>query len=387
MSRKKSTRGSVITKKIRSKNGKEYKYWVAKVTVGKKPDGKQKQVEIVCKSHAEANKVLTDTLSKIDAGTYCEPTKMTVGQWLDEWVDTFLINLKPGTVSNYKSNIKNHLMPTFGKVRLDKLDGMQIQSFYKSCMGKVSNKSLKNIHGILHHALSKAVELGYISKNPADSCELPRVIQKQLYTFDESEIRQFCRLIKGSQHELFYFTAIFTGMRRGELMGLQWKNVDLESGLITVSQQLQKNREKKAYELISPKNGKMRLIKAPQQVVVALRLHKAAQERAKEAMGDKWSDEGFVFTTKRSGHYFESTGIGEFKKIVAELGRPEFRFHDLRHTYATMSLENGDSIKALQENLGHATAAFTLERYGHLTHSARQKSSESMAQLIERVAR
>lgn len=193
--------------------------------------------------------------------------------------------------------------------------------------------------------------------------------------------------IRGDELETLLIFTLFTGLREGEVMGLRWDCVNFDLGTLNINKQLQRVRVngKGSYQLISPKNRKGRIIEPSSFVMDLLWQHMLAQKAKRAYAGSSWNDLGFVFTDDFGRPYHEHIIYRHFKRAATAIGRPAARFHDLRHSYAVASLRAGDDIKTLQSNLGHATAAFTLDVYGHMTDQMRQVSSERMSQYIKNV--
>lgn len=332
---------------------------------------------------------------ELSSGTYKEPSKLTVGQWMDIWISTYLGNVKPRTVEVYKSDTRLYIKPALGAVRLEALTTHTIQSFYNTLMkgrhGKrgLSAKTIKNIHGVLHHALKQAVANGLLRANPADACSLPRIEKKELKPLDEDDIARFLKAIQGHRFEDIFIVTLFTGMREGEVLGLTWDCVDFDRGLLLVNKQIQLHQETgmEAYKLVSPKNGKSRTVAAAPSVMAVLKRHRTTQAQQRLFAGQAWSNpDNLVFTDELGCHLTKPTVYRAFKAIVKDIGRPEVRFHDLRHSYAVAALRSGDDIETVQSNLGHATAAFTLDVYGHVTDKMKQESAARMEQFIQSVS-
>lgn len=376
-----------IRKKSVTRGGKQYSYWEARYTAGYDPGtGKQIQRSISGKTQKEVAQKLKAVTAAIDAGTYQAPCKMTVGQWLGIWEKDYLGGVKPRTVDSYKSIIKNHINPAIGAVKLEHLNAHTIQGFYNGL--PLSPKSVKNVHGILHKALQQAVANGYIHFNPADACILPRVVKHEIKPLDENQIGTFLDAVKGHKYESLYTVTLFTGMREGEVLGLTWDCVDLDKGQIAINKQLQKIRGTGGeYQLVPTKNSKGRYITVAPFVVSILRKVKAQQAMRKLRCGSYWeNDMGLVFTDEWGCHLCAQTVYLHFKQIAASIGVPEARFHDLRHSYAVAAIRAGDDIKTVQETLGHATAAFTLDVYGHVTEQMKRASADRMEQFIRAVS-
>lgn len=390
MARKAAAGTGSIRKKTVTRNGKEYTYWEARYTAGHDPGtGKQIQKTITGKTQKEVSKKLKEATAALDAGTYIAPNKMTVGEWLDIWIVNYLNKVKPRTAESYKIIVKNHLKPNLGATVLDALDAHTIQIFYNSLSEgakPLSAKTVKNIHGVLHKALQQALRNKYISFNPAEACDLPRVEKPEIKPLDEEQIKAFLKAVRGHRYECLFVTVLFTGMREGEALGLQWDCVDLKNGTITINKQLQKVVGEKRYQLLITKNGKSRRITVPPYVVSILRQARHNQLENRMRYADCYDDSGFVFTDEIGRHLIPKSVYDSFKKIVAQIGAPDARFHDLRHSYAVAAIRSGDDIKTVQENLGHATAAFTLDVYGHVTEQMKKESADRMEQFIKTVS-
>ena len=388
MPRKAAAGSGTIRKKTITKNGKEYTYWEARYTTGYDPGtGKQIQRSITGKTQKEVSQKLKAATTAIDEGTYTAPSKMTIGQWLDIWVCEYLGGVKPRTVDNYKGVVNHRIKPGLGAIKLDALNPHTVQNYYNVLTKEgLAPKTVKNVHGILHKALQQAVSNGYIKTNPADACILPRPVRRELKPLDEDMISAFLQAIQGHQFADLFTVTLFTGMREGEALGLLWDCVDLTKGTLTIDKQLQLIRGSGGqYQMAPTKNSKGRTISLAPSVVKILRNIKRQQTENRLRYGECWEDTGFVFTDDLGNHLSASTVYKSFKKVMEEIGSPETRFHDLRHSYAVAAIKSGDDIKTVQENLGHATAAFTLDVYGHITEKMKQDSAARMEQFIKAV--
>ena len=261
-----------IRKKTVTKNGKDYTYWEARYTAGYDPGtGKQIQKSITGKTQSEVAKKLKEATAALDAGTYIAPHKTTVSQWMDTWQAEYLGAVKLATISSYEATIKNHIKPCLGSIKLESLTTQDIQEFYNArhkgdeTRNPLSPKTIKNIHGVLHKALQQAMLNGLIRNNPADPCALPRRPKQKVKPLNEEQITKLIKALKGHKYENLILTTLFTGLREGEVCGLQWDCVNLETGTILVDKQLQSlrksvrgNRDKCA--LVPTKNGKERYL-------------------------------------------------------------------------------------------------------------------------------
>lgn len=206
---------------------------------------------------------------------------------------------------------------------------------------------------------------------------------------DEKDIALFLKAIRRHRYEILFTVALFTGMREGEILGLTWDCVDFECGLLLVNKQLQLHQETgmEPYKLVSPKNGKSRTVAAAPSVMAQLKRHRSIQAQQRLQAGSSWNNpDNLVFTDSIGGHLTKSSVYRDFKSVAKSIGRPDARFHDLRHSYAVAALRSGDDIKTVQNNLGHATAAFTLDVYGHVTDSMRKESAAHMEKFIQSVS-
>ena len=320
-----------------------------------------------------------------------EQKEMTVGEWLDTWLKEYLADVKPGTAIHYESIVRLFLKPAFGKVPLNQLRTPMIQRFYNRLRDENrSPKYIKNIHGILHRALDMAVRVEYLQRNPSSACILPKVVEKPVTPMDIPEQKRFFAALRGNPLEALFLTAVFTGMRVGEIIGLTWDCVDFEHGVIHVEKQLVQTRVKgQKYRFGTLKNGKTRVITPAPFILEVLKTHQATQKQQKGFACGLWNEEDFpnlVFTHADGSHYSQPTIWKKLQDILVAAGLEHHRVHDLRHTFAVNSIMAGDDIKTLQENMGHYSAAFTLDRYGHVTETMRRESANRMQAFIEKMA-
>ena len=387
--------------------------WEGRVTLGRDPGtGKQVQKSIYGATQREVRQKMQKMLVELDEGVYIEPSKLTVKAWLETWLAEYNGDVKPATIVSYRQHIQNHIVPALGAVKLSALTPTAVQRFYNELQrsgvktpkrdetGKIvrakgevvyttspmSPKTVKNVHGVLHQALKQAMRLGYIRSNPTEACILPRIEKAEMRPLDAPEIKCLLASLGDDVYCTLLKVDLFTGMRQGEILGLQWACVDFDRGTITVNKQLVHPREKgERYRLASLKNDKPRTIQPAPFVMNLLREHRRRQLQQRMRAGSLWDDAGIpdlVFTSE-TGRYLNYTAVWRRYKLELErAGLPSNRFHDLRHTYAVTSLRAGDDVKTVQENLGHHTAAFTLDQYGHVTESMREASAQRMQSFI-----
>ena len=368
--------------------------WEARYTLGIDPGtGKQIQKSVYGKTQKEVRQKLTAITAEIDNGTYQEPCKMTVNEWLDIWLKDYQIGVKDSTAYLYERQAKLYLRPALGSIPLETLKAHTVQRLYNSLSQEhdgqpaLSAKTIKNIHGVLHKALKQSVLIGSLRTNPTEACILPRIIRKEMHPLEEDQVAVFLREVQGHPHEYLYKIALFTGLREGEVLGLGWEHIDFQAGTLTVKRQLRREQKKGGeYYFSPPKNNKSRCLTLAPSVIQLFRLQKLEQNSMRMEAGDAWEEHGLIFTNQTGGYLSYRTVYDCFKRIVRNIGAPATRFHDLRHTFAVASIKSGDDIKTVQENLGHATAAFTLDVYGHVTKQMKQDSAARMEQFIKSVS-
>ena len=384
MARKNSTRTAQGAGSIRQRSDGR---WEARYTAGRDPGtGKQVQHSVYGTTQKEVVKKLQQIQADMERGMFLEPSKMTVGQWLDIWTAEYLGAVKPGTRESYTAKVRNNIKPALGAVKLQQLKPHAVQKFCNDLhTGGLAPKSVKCIHGILHVALKQAMKNGYILQNPADGTTLPRVEKPEIETMPADKILAFIEQLRGHEFGVIYFVTLFTGMRQSEVLGLSWDCVDFDGGAILVRRQLIRSKEKGGgYSMQSLKNDKPRTVTPAPVVLQWLREERAKQAARRLQAGAAWDNpDNLVFTDALGKHLTHVTVYKHYKKLVAEMGIPEMRFHDLRHTYAVNALRSGDDIKTVQGNLGHHTAAFTLDTYGHVTEEMKRASADRMQQFID----
>lgn len=376
---KKRANGEGNLRKREDRNGWEARYY----------DAKGNRHSVYGKTQAEVRKRLAEAVKKEEEKeTELEEEDLTVGQWLAIWQRDFLGNVKPGTMVSYETQIRVHILPALGEIKLTALRTPVVQRLYNQILAKgLSPKTIKNIHGCLHRALDIAVRVGYLTKNPTSACILPTVRQAEMQPLDTPDLKKLLEALHGEEYEAIITTALFTGMRSGELLGLTWDCVDFSNGIIRVTKQLlQPRRKGRPFAYGTPKNGKGRTLTPAPFVVSVLSEHKKAQDMQRQAVGPAWDDGGFpnlVFTHPDGSHLSQPTVWKALQKILKKAGLERHRFHDLRHTYVVNAFRAGDDVKTVQQNAGHYSAAFTLDRYAHVTETMRRESADRMQNFFE----
>ena len=413
---KKAAGEGSLRKKTVMSHDKPYTYWEGRLTVGRDPGtGKQIQRTFYGKTQKEVREKMQEAAVALTTGDYLTPTKITLGDWLTLWMEDYCGDKKYLTNKTYRAQVENHIRPALGAVKLSQLTAPQIQHFYNTLLkeGRVvthkdrksgktvtekkplSEKAVRNIHGVLTKALSVAVQLDYIRVNPCDKVTLPRVEKKEIVPLTDAQV---AALLKASDGDAvcgdMLKVIVFSGLRLSEATGLTWDDIDFEKQQITVRKQLQKRPNADGgFVFASLKNDRIRVITVAPYVIDVLRSHKTRQERDKLAAGDDWQGwktrsemaTALVFTNALGEHLHPQTVYSHLKKLAVEIGAPDACVHDLRHTFAVLSLENGDDIKTVQSNLGHATASFTLDTYAHVSERMRNDSANRMQRFIEEI--
>lgn len=355
--------------------------WEARCTI----NGKSKS--FYGKRQSDVLKAMRAALAASDEGVYFEPKKITLSQWLDIWLNEYAQpSVKPLTYAAYRSKVETHIKPCLGNIKMALLNPTQVQTFYNDLLRKkkLSKKTIKDVHGILHKAIDQAVELNYIPSNATDPCKLSRPDNREILPFTETDIEAFLTAIEGHPFESLFTVTLFTGMREGEVCGLPWDAVNFKKGTITIKQQLSKiNGE---HVIVSTKNDRIRVLTVAPFLMDILCEVRTKQLQNHLASGITWKNEHNLVFTNEEGHFvYPQTVYKHFKRIAGEIGRPDARFHDLRHTYAVTALQEGDDSKTVQQNLGHATAAFTLNVYGHVSEKMKQESANRMQKYYENI--
>ena len=362
--------------------------WRLSVYLGKDPvTGKERRVrKTVRGSEKDAQKALRDLLHSIDEGTFVEPAKMTVEQYLEQWLETHKANVEPTTHDWYALVCRKHIAPHLGRMQLQKLTPLAIQQFYVSKLqeGRLDGKgkalspnTVRHIHRVLHKALNAAVKLQLIPRNPCDAVEPPKAVKKEARYWTPEEAAQFLEAIQEDRLYALFYVALGTGLRRGELLGLRWQDVDLNEGRLTVRQEIV--RKSKGTLVKAPKTEKSRAtISLSRGVVEVLKKHKARQAQERLLMGDQYHDGGLVFTTFEGKPLDPSYISGDyFGKLIEKAKVRKINFHALRHTHATILASQGVPLKVVSERLRHSSVAITGDIYSHVFAQMDREAADS----------
>ena len=368
--------------------------WEARYTVGRDPGtGKQLRKSVYGKTQKEVRQKLSQAVAALDNGDYFQPSKMTLARWVEIWLQEYTGDKKYLTVKHYKAQCKTHIVPSLGAVKLSELAPPQVQAFYSGLQRDgLAAKSVRNIHGILTKCLSTAVQVGYLRSNPASMVTLPKVEKKEIHPLTDEQVKDFLRVSVGDEYEILLKVILFTGLRESEAIGLTWDCIDFKAGTVKVCKQLQKRPLSDGGFTFAPlKNDKSRTLRPAHFVLELLERRKREQAAQRLKVGELWEGwhtaeeqkNALVFTTATGGNLSPQTVYNHYKKLAVKIGAPDSRVHDLRHTFAVLSLQNGDDVKTVQGNLGHATAAFTLDVYGHVSERMKEDSAARMEKYIK----
>ena len=362
--------------------------WEGQYTCGKDANGKLIRKSIYGKTKPEVEKKLAAITTDQERGEFIMPEKILYKEWLKVWQDDYLGSVKGSTKTNYEYHIEKNIIPALGGIRLQRLTAPMIQKLYKQKeKDGLSPKTIKNLHGVIHKSLDQAVKVGYLRNNVSDACILPRIVKKEMIILQGDQYKAFLEEIKGKANEEIFFVDLFTGLREGEIIGLSWDCVDFKKQIIKVERQLKRKgngNTKNHYEFDTLKNGKTRIVKPAPVVFDVLKKVKAKQAKNKLKYGENFKNtENLVFTDELGNHIGAECLLKCFKVRAKHIGLPKMRFHDLRHTWVVIQLQNGVNVKTVSEMAGHATVAFTLDVYGHVTDTMRDDSADKMQKFYE----
>ncbi|MGM0496038.1 MAG: tyrosine-type recombinase/integrase [Bacillota bacterium] len=349
--------------------------WMGAITVGQKNNGQSKRKYIYGQTRKEVAEKMTKLKNDLLMGTYVEPSNIKIKEWLDRWIEGRKSSLAYSTYRNYKVMIRNHLNDDIGDIKLKDLQPRQIQELlnYKLENGKkkgeggLSTRTVKYIYQTLHAALEQAVKERLITNNVCKAVEVPKKQQeKKLHTWNKKQVNKFLQEAEDYRYFSLLYLAVNTGMRRGELLGLQWKDIDFDKKRITVKRQLARTDKGLIFKKVKTKSGN-RTIPITDNIVTTLKKCKIKQSENKLKLGEQYNDNDLVGCNSIGNPIDPRNLVREFKKVTKEAQLPEIRFHDLRHTFATLFLEAGGPIKTLQQILGHSSITVTIDTYSHVT--------------------
>ena len=324
---------------------------------------------------------LAKAISERDGGLVFDAGKLTVAEYMDKWLSESARNrLRPKTYKDYAGLTRNHIVPALGHLKLKKLTPLHVQQFYGAKLGAgLSKRTVEYLHAVLHSALKQAVRWELVPRNVTEAVDPPRPERKERSTLNLDQARFFLESARDDKWEALYVLAIQTGMRRGELFGLRWNDVDLDHGWLHIRQTLAPDGE----SFSAPKNPKSRRkIRLTPVAVDALKRHKVAQNEDRLRQGGSWRDHGLVFCSSVGTPMSPDNFVRRsYKPLLRRAGLPEISFHDLRHTFASLMMPS-EHPKVVQEMLGHSRIGTTLDIYSHLSQDMQEEAVGRLASLF-----
>ncbi len=351
--------------------------WRAQITQRKK------RISFSSAAKSECQEWIRKMLDKIDRGLDFEGSKKTLNQFLPDWLNNNQASLRPKTADQYKRIIEKHILPHIGEVKLKDLRLDYLEEFYASLLtAGVGVRTVRLVHGVLHRSLEKAVRYGLVMRNPVQGASLPRYRHAEMMVLDETQVSQLLVSVIGCRNEALYHLAVTTGMRQGEIFGLKWSDLQWVSGRLYVQRQVQQVRGK-TWDTVEPKtrSGK-RVIKLGEGTLQKLREHKERQEVERKVAGDLWQDLDFIFSSSVGTPIDASNLRLDFHKVLDRAGLPKIRFHDLRHTAASLMLNHGVPVIVVSKMLGHSKPSITMDIYGHLYNEMQDEAAKLMDELV-----
>jgi integrase len=359
--------------------------WTVRVDAGQKPDGKRRQVSRSFPTKREAESWAADVRGKLDRGTFIAPAKLTYGEFLASWLPGRRGDLRPSTYESYERMLRVHVVPTLGLVPLQQLGPERLLSLYADLGTRLSPRSVAYVHVIIHRSLKDAARWGKVSRNVATLVDAPRAgDRKELTTWTAAQVSAFLDHLQGDPLQVPVMVMARTGMRRGEVLGLRWKDVDLDAGRFSIRQTLTAPRDPETGRHVltfgMPKTAAgRRTFKLDGETVAALRAHRVAQNKIKLMAGPGYVDHDLVVAEPDGTPLHPDHFRDRFTRRVARSGLPMIRVHDLRHTNATIGLERGIPAKVMANRLGHSKVSTTLDIYSHVLPSMDEDAAEKIA--------
>ncbi len=359
--------------------------WEGRYTAGRDPvTGKQIFKNVLGKTQAEVKEKLQKTLAQAGKIDFTKTGKYTVGAWMEVWFENVAkIKVRASSHQTYRGYIDHHIAPNIGDLPLEKLTTMDLQKFYRKLLTKgrverkeaekqpkgLSAKTVRNINQVISSAIDFAVAQKIIPENPCKAVALPKVEHKEMQTIPAEQLQAFLQEAKATGVYEMYYIELATGLRRGELLGLKWTDIDWKNGIIKVRRQVARVDGQIVEAPLKTKNS-YRAVTISQQAIEVLKQQK-----------EKTNDQ-YVFPSPNGGPISPDSVNNMLKRVLERAGIPKVRFHDLRHTFATIALQNGVDIKTVSGMLGHFSAGFTLDTYAHVTTAAQKEAADTMGNVL-----
>src|SRR5215203_2663711 len=347
-------------------------------------DEGRKQKTVYGKTRKEVAEKLTDVMAGRDKGLIFDAGKLTLGEHLERWLEDVV---KPSashrTYSTNAQQVRTHIAPTLGRIKLKSLRKAHLDRLYREKLDSgLSPSTVRRIHAVLHRALEEAVKSDLIPRNPAAHANKPKVKQEEIEPLDASQAAAFMKAAKGDRFEALYVLCLMCGLRQGEALALRWQDIDFDGGTLRINLQLQRVRGGGGLRFSEPKNASRRTVGLPQRAVSALKSHRKRQAEEKLRVAD-YEDSGMVFASSKGTPIDAQNVVNRYyKPLLKRAGLPPIRFHDLRHSCLSLLAQRGEPIRDLQALAGHATAAFTLQRYTHHYDSSARRTADTMGEIL-----
>jgi len=356
-------------------------HWCAQISLG------GKRISKTFHTQKEGQEWIRKMRGLVDDGLTYSNTRLTVNEFMDSWITTIKTIRRKSTWTHYESLTRRYIKPALGNNKLLNLRAEQVQFFYNDLQESgVSIHTIDKIHTAFHAALEHAMRLGMINRNPAHFVRPPKIPPKEMAILTDSQVCAFLVTLQGHRWEALFHLAIVTGARQMELLGLKWTDVDWVRKVLKIERQLERP-DGNGVQFSPPKtkNGR-RTINLGKRSMEILRIHHEKQQQLRKEAGEIWSEHGLIFTTNNGTPIHPRNLLRDFRILLKDAGLPQIRFHDLRHTAATLMLNNSVPVIVVSRRLGHAKASITLDVYGHLIPSMQAEAAELMDELVMPVA-
>lgn len=331
------------------------------------------------KTRREVVDALRDALRDAQHGILPAGQQMTVAEWLDTWLGS--ITVRPGTHRSYADTAKHYIVPSIGRVRLARLQPEHVSRMVRDIQRthpRLSATTVRYTVTVLRIALGRAVRTGRIYRNVATLIDLPPKDRREIVPMSVAEARAFLSHVAGTRHEALYRLAITSGLRQGELLALRWSDIDMDAGTVSVRHTLSPQGT-----LAAPKTKRStRTIDVEEGTIAVLRAHRLRQATERLAAGPRWDDRGHVFASAVGTPLDARNVLRGYHRDLAAAGLPHYRFHDLRHAFATMLIEDGVDVAVVSKMMGHASAGFTADTYAHWTPTMSRTAATRMRDIL-----
>jgi len=361
--------------------------WLVRIYLGRDESGKRIYLNKTIHGPRKAAQAwLNQRLTERDAGVAVKPAQQTLNEYLDRWLETAAKpKVRPKTLLGYRSILDCHVRPALGTRPLAKITSLEVQQAFQDMRDKgLSARTIEYTRMILKQAFKQAIQWRLLTFNPCDGVQIPRRERREMQALSPEQARRFLAVARGTHHGALFELALTTGLRPSEYLALKWEDIDFERGTLSVVRSLDAEPGG-GYRLEETKTrNSRRVVKLLPGVLSALVEHRQAQQRQREEAGERWNEQGFVFTNELGGPLQRhNLAHRYFRKILEEAGLPQIRLYDLRHTAATLALAAGVPVKVVSEMLGHSSVALTLDVYSHVLPHMQEDAARRMAALLE----